>query len=260
VDLHVDETNAADACGLAQAMEALAEARSLGYDAPVLCGHCCAVSLLPPERAREAIRLARAATRVVVVANPLTNLWLQGRPGTSGDVGAPVPAGPRTPQWRGLTSLQEFRAEGVAVALGGDNVRDWWFNYGDGDPLEVFRVGVLVGHLDKPHGALADWSAATTRAPLQALGAPFRERALGPAGDLGIGEGLSADFVIFGARRFSELLARPQADRLVLRSSISPPDSGQLWLVDPELPDYAELDDLVERPTCVDQELRLPGR
>jgi len=66
--------------------------------------------------------------------------------------------------------------------------------------------------------------------------------------------------VIFGARRFSELLARPQADRLVLRSGVGGEGAGRLWLVDPELPDYAELDDLVERRVQVDQGLRLPGR
>lgn len=211
---------------------------------------------MPAELARETIALARDASGVVVVANPLTNLWLQDRAGQSEAVGAPIPPGPRTPQWRGLTLLKEFKAAGVTVALGGDNVRDWWFNYGDNDPLEAFRVGVLAGQLDKPQGALGDWATATTCVPMEAFGRPFCEL----AGDAGIGQGLKADLLIFGARRFSELLARPQADRVVLRSIVAADEPGQLWLVDPELPDYSELDDLVSKRTAVDADLRLPGR
>jgi cytosine deaminase len=44
--------------------------------------------------------------------------------------------------------------------------------------------------------------------------------------------------VLFGARDFSELLARPQADRRVLRAGVP---------IDTTLPDYRELDDLVRR-------------
>jgi cytosine deaminase len=51
-----------------------------------------------------------------------------------------------------------------------------------------------------------------------------------------IGAGQTADLVLFGARSWTELLARPQADRTVLRS-------GQA--IDRTLPDYRELDDLM---------------
>ncbi len=48
--------------------------------------------------------------------------------------------------------------------------------------------------------------------------------------------GLEANLLIFKARYFSELLSRPQWDRLVIRRGLS---------IDTTLPDYQELDDLV---------------
>jgi cytosine deaminase len=55
-----------------------------------------------------------------------------------------------------------------------------------------------------------------------------------------IGLGLAADLILFKGRSFSELLSRPQHDRIVLRY-------GQR--IDTTLPDYSELDDLVARET-----------
>ena len=46
-----------------------------------------------------------------------------------------------------------------------------------------------------------------------------------------------ADLVLFGARNWTELLARPQADRTVLRAGRE---------IETTLPDYRELDDLME--------------
>ena len=47
--------------------------------------------------------------------------------------------------------------------------------------------------------------------------------------------GRTADLVLFRARTWTELLARPQADRTVLRAGRA---------IDRTLPDYSELDDL----------------
>merc|ERR1711879_736985 len=92
-----------------------------------------------------------------------------------------------------------------------------------------FRVGVLLGHLDKPHGSIAKWAMATSRVPAAAFGESFftantvcstfakSRRSLESDFSLGIDSG--ADLVIFSARSFSELMARPQADRVVMRSS-----------------------------------------
>jgi cytosine/creatinine deaminase len=48
--------------------------------------------------------------------------------------------------------------------------------------------------------------------------------------------GAPADLVIFKARSWTELFARPQSDRIVLRQGRQ---------IDRTLPDYAELDDLM---------------
>jgi cytosine deaminase len=59
---------------------------------------------------------------------------------------------------------------------------------------------------------------------------------------MGVGAGVirpgaRADLVLFPARDFSELLARHQAGRAVLRAGRP---------IETNLPDYAELDDLME--------------
>ena len=51
-----------------------------------------------------------------------------------------------------------------------------------------------------------------------------------------IGLGQPADLVLFKARSFNELFARPQSDRTVLRQGRA---------IDTTLPDYAELDALL---------------
>jgi cytosine deaminase len=52
-----------------------------------------------------------------------------------------------------------------------------------------------------------------------------------------IAVGAPADLVLFRARDWTELLARPQTDRVVLRGGVE---------IDTALPDYRELDDLME--------------
>jgi cytosine deaminase len=94
--------------------------------------------------------------------------------------------------------------------------------------LEVFREAVRILHLDHP---IAPWPAAVARTPADIVDRP--ERGV-------IAPGLPADLVLFRGRDFTELLARPQSDRTVLRAGIA---------IDTDLPDYRELDDLMERRT-----------
>src|SRR5207249_2270030 len=81
-----------------------------------------------------------------------------------------------------------------------------------------------ICHLDRPYG---DWPRAVTTTPADLMG--LRE-----AGR--IGPGLPADLVLFEGRTWSELLSRPQSNRVVLRNGVA---------IDRRLPDYRELDDLV---------------
>ncbi|RMF67069.1 MAG: cytosine deaminase, partial [Cyanobacteria bacterium J069] len=130
----------------------------------------------------------------------------------------------RTPRWRGITLLHELKHAGVPVAIASDNCRDPFYGFGDHDGLEVFTQGVRIAQLDAPYG---DWSRVVTTTPADLMGLPDAGR---------IAPGLPADLILCKARYFSELLARPQGDRTVLRQGKP---------IDTTLPDYVELDDLL---------------
>ena len=114
-------------------------------------------------------------------------------------------------------------------AIASDNCRDPFFAYGDHDGLEVFTQSVRIGHLDHP---ISNWPQAITTTPADMMGLGGDE---GPQiGKIQVGR--SADFVVFKARSFNELMARRQSDRVVVRHGKQ---------IDTTLPDYAELDDLM---------------
>jgi cytosine deaminase len=208
LDLHCDESSEAASFTLPRVAAAVLRA---GFPGQVVCGHCTALTLQAPADAEAALGLV-ARAGLAIVSLPLTNLFLQDcQPG-------------RTPRWRGVTLLHELAARDVAVAVGGDNCRDPFYAFGDHDMLEVFREAVRIAHLDRPYGR---WPRAVTTTPARIM-------RLAETG--AIAAGRAADLVLFGARDFSELLARPQADRRVLRAGAP---------IDTTLPDYRELDDLV---------------
>jgi hypothetical protein len=139
----------------------------------------------------------------------------------------PVPPGPRagrTPRWRGVTLLHELRERGIRVAVASDNCRDPFYGYGDHDMLEVFTQAARIAHLDRPVGT---WPAAVTSTPAAVMRLPDAGR---------IAPGAPAELVVFNARGYSELLSRPQSDRIVLRGGKP---------IDTTLPDYRELDHLM---------------
>ena len=65
--------------------------------------------------------------------------------------------------------------------------------------------GCRIGHLDRP--TVGAWPRAVAGVPAAAMG-------LGAAGTGTLAAGGPADFVLFRGRRYSELLARPQFDRV----------------------------------------------
>jgi cytosine/creatinine deaminase len=190
IDLHVDETGDPKAKNLdAVARTALA----CSFRRRVLCGHCCSLSVRSPDQAHVALSLCRDAG-VAVVAMPHVNLYLQGRTSNG------------TPRWRGITLLRELRDFGIPVALATDDVRDYFYPFGDHDLISTFAIATVVGHLDQRTG---DWLPAITRIPADLM-------RLGNMGRLRVG--LSADLVIFSARRYSELLSRPDHERILIRA------------------------------------------
>jgi cytosine deaminase len=147
-----------------------------------------------------------------VVSLPMCNLYLQDRHGG------------RTPRNRGITLVHEMKARGISVSFASDNTRDPFYAYGDMDMLEVMREATRIGHLDHSD---PDWTHAFLTNPPEACG--FAAPSLAP--------GAPADLVICKARSWTELFARPQSDRIVLRAGRA---------IDRRLPDFADLDPLME--------------
>jgi len=207
IDLHVDESGDPEAETLGQVARA---ALRHHFQGRVVCGHCCSLAVQAQPVVDEVLSLC-AQAGLAVVTLPMINQYLQGRsPGT-------------TPRWRGVTLVHELSRRGVQVAVASDNCRDPFFAFGDHDMLEVYNQSVRIAHLDLP---FAPWPAAATSVPAQLMG-------LGARGT--IREGAPADLVLFRARTMSELIARPQADRVVLRAGRA---------IDTNLPDHRELDSL----------------
>jgi cytosine deaminase len=190
LDLHVDESGETGARAL---REIALTALKRKFKGRIQCGHCCSLSIQPEEFAKETIaRVAEAGIDIVVL--PMCNMYLQDRmPG-------------RTPRWRGVTLVHEMRAAGIRVSVASDNTRDPFYAYGDLDMVEVFREATRILHLDHPFG---DWHRAGTANPAEAMGMAGRGL---------IAPGAPADLILFSARFMTELLSRPQSDRVVLRN------------------------------------------
>ena len=204
LDFHVDESSDP----AARSLKVIADlAIERGFARRILVGHCCSLALQEDDERRRTIdAVARAGLSVVSL--PMCNMFLQDRR-----------AG-RTPRWRGVTALQELRQAGVNVMIASDNTRDPFYPFGDLDMLEVWREGVRILHLDYP---FSDWADTVNSAPARAMGLDLgRLRPGGPA-----------DMILTHARDFTELLARPQSDRIVLRKGEASSAAS---------PDYAELD------------------
>jgi cytosine deaminase len=207
LDFHSDESQDPAQRSLAHVAEAVLRNR---FEGKVVCGHCCSLARQPQDEARRTIgRVVEAG--IAIVSLPLCNMYLQDRH-----------AG-QTPHSRGITLLHELAAAGVEIAVASDNTRDPFYAYGDLDMLEVFRESVRIGHFDHPIGS---WPSLVAAAPGRILRRP----------DRGVLQaGAPADIVLFTARGWTELLARPQTNRSILRDGRP---------IDTSAPDYRELDDL----------------
>jgi cytosine deaminase len=208
LDFHADENNNPESRTLHHIAEVALEN---GFTAQIVCGHCCSLAVQEEETANATISLLKEAN-VGIVSLPMCNLYLQDR------------IVERTPHWRGVTLVRELDAAGVSVALSSDNCRDPFYGFGDHDMLQVFSMGTKICHLDTPYD---NWIESVTSRPASLMGLSDASK---------INTGQTADFVLFKARSYSELLSRPQSDRRVFRNGLA---------IDTTLPDYSELDDLL---------------
>ncbi|RST84528.1 cytosine deaminase [Aquibium carbonis] len=206
LDFHADETDDVGAISLKHIAEKAIEHR---FEGNILVGHCCSLARQPDADVLDTLdKVARAG--LAVVSLPMCNMYLQDRrhDGT-------------TPRWRGVTLLHEMKARGIPVAVASDNTRDPFYAYGDLDMLEVYRMATRTIHFDHP---VADWPRTVAATPAEILRLDGTGR---------IDAGAPADLVIFKGRSLTELLSRPESDRIVLRSGRR---------IETTVPDYAELD------------------
>lgn len=138
-----------------------------------------------------------------VIANPITNLYLQGRDSESA-----------TP--RGITAISALRAAGIPVAAGADNVRDPFNPLGRSDALETAMLTVIAGHVH-PDVALH----MVTDGARTVLGLP----------EAGPRVGARADLLAVRGRSVPDVIANAPADRVVIhRGAVVARSQTQWWL------------------------------
>jgi cytosine/creatinine deaminase len=178
IDLHIDEHLDPTLMLIPLVAEAIIARGLIGR---VIFSHACVLSVLEAKDLNRAIDLILRAG-ATVIALPETNLLLQGR-------------GAGAPRARGITTFRELVAAGVSVRLGTDNVRDWFYPFGDGDLLETALIGAISMHIDDETaliGAICD-------------------------GRSGLEVGDFADLLIVPSTNFHDAVARRPGRRVLIR-------------------------------------------
>jgi cytosine/creatinine deaminase len=189
IDMHVDETDDPSA----RTLEVLAELTiTNGWQGRVTAGHTCALASYPRTYADHIIARLREAD-INMIANPATNLMLQGRLD-------------EYPKRRGVTQVKELLSAGVNVACGQDCVHDTFYPFGQNDPLEIAFLLCHASHMSRP-SEISTVMDMVTRNGARTL------RAFG----FGVIEGAPADLVVLDAREVREALATRRPRRWVIR-------------------------------------------
>jgi cytosine deaminase len=189
IDMHVDETDDPSA----RTLEILAELTiANGWQGRVTAGHTCALSAYPRDYADRVIaRLCEA--RIHMIANPATNLMLQGRLDEQ-------------PKRRGITRVKELWQAGANVACGQDCVRDTFYPFGRSDPLEIAFLAAHAAHLSQPPEIEAALDMVTRNAANVLRLAEY-----------GVRPGAPADLVILDAHDPREAIATQAVRRWVIK-------------------------------------------
>jgi len=185
VDLHTDEN-----LDGAVTLGAFAE-RVAGWRQNVAASHCVRLGTLPATE-RDALIAEAVASRIAVIANPMTNLFLQG---WDHQVSTP----------RGLPSPRALLDAGARFAAGADNVRDPFNPLGRSDGLETAMLLVVAGHLT-PSEAYA----AVSTGAREVMGLPVAGPSVGAVAEL---------LAVRGAT-LPEVIASAPADRFVVHRGV----------------------------------------
>src|ERR1700674_3746054 len=179
IDMHVDETDDP----ASRALEVLAELTiANGWQGRVTAGHTCALASYPRDYADHVIGRLRQAN-VNMIANPATNLMLQGRLD-------------EYPKRRGVTQVKELLAAGVNVACGQDCVHDTFYPFGENDPLEIAFLLCHASQMSQPPEILTVMDTVTNKGARALRGPDFR-----------VAIGNIADLVVLDARDPHEAFA-----------------------------------------------------
>src|SRR6267378_2394007 len=189
IDMHVDETDDP----AARTLEVLAELTiANGWQGRVTAGHTCALASYPRNYADHVIGRLHAAN-VNMIANPATNLMLQGRLDDY-------------PKRRGVTQVKELLAAGVNVACGQDCVHDTFYPFGQNDPLEIAFLLCHASQMSQPGEILTVMDMVTNNGA-RAMRVP----------DFDVAVGAVADLVVLDARDPREAFATRSPRRWVIR-------------------------------------------
>ena len=189
IDMHVDETDDP----MARTLEVLAELTiKNGWQGRVTAGHTCALASYPRNYADHVIDRLREAD-VNMIANPATNLMLQGRLDDY-------------PKRRGVTQVKELLAAGVNVACGQDCVHDTFYPFGQNDPIEIAFLLCHASQMSQPAEILTVMDMVTSHGA-KALRIP----------NFGVTVGAVADLVVLDACDAREAFATRSPRRWVIR-------------------------------------------
>ncbi|MFV0287428.1 MAG: amidohydrolase family protein [Demequina sp.] len=182
LDMHTDES-----LHEVVTLDALA-GLTRGWTTNVSAGHCVRLGTVPAHQ-RDALIATAKESRIGIIANPITNLYLQG---WGDDVATP----------RGIAPARALLDAGARFAAGADNVRDPFNPLGRSDALETAMLLVVGAHLTA-HEAYA----AVSSGARDVMGLPAAD----------VTPGAHADLVAIRADHLTQAVAEAPADRIVLR-------------------------------------------
>jgi cytosine deaminase len=199
VDLHTDE-------GLAAAVTLDAYARrTADWPQNRSAGHCVRLGTLERSR-RDAVIADAVSSGIGIIANPITNLYLQG---WDDDVAMP----------RGIAPARALLGAGARFAAGADNVRDPFNPLGRGDALETAMLLVAASHL-----TVDEAYAAVSTGAREVMGMPVA----------GVVPGAAADLLAIRADSLVHAVAEAPPERIVLRrGAIVAATTADRWVANP---------------------------
>ncbi len=190
VDIHCDETDDESSRGLETLV---ARAVESGIGDLVTASHTTAMHSYSDAYVGRLMRVI-SKSRINFVCNPLVNINLQGRYDTY-------------PKRRGLTRVNELLKAGLNVSFGQDDIRDPWYPMGSGNLVDVVFMGVHCSQLMGYEDLLNSYCFITHNGA----------RTLNLK-DYGIKIGNTANFVIYDANNFYDVLLKHQTIKYSIRN------------------------------------------